>query len=83
VNISGLENVTIASFSTDGVDGPTDAAGAVADGFTLKRAESLKLDPASYLEQNDSYRFFKKLGDIIVTGQTGTNVMDIATLICV
>lgn len=82
MSISGLENVTIASFSTDGVDGPTDAAGAVVDGFTLKKAESLKLDPTSYLERNDSHRFFKKLGGIIVTRPTGTNVMDIATLIC-
>lgn len=81
MNISDLENITIASFATDGVDGPTDVAGAVADGFTLKKAESLKLNPASYLERNDSYRFFKKLGDIIVTGPTGTNVMDITTLI--
>lgn len=81
MRISGLENVTIASFATDGVDGSTDAAGAVADGFTLKKAESLKLDPASYLEWNDSYRFFKKLGDIIVTGPTGTNVIYITTLI--
>jgi len=83
MGISGLENVTIASFPTDGVDGPTDAAGAVADGFTLKKAESLKLDPTSYLERNDSFWFFKKLGDIIVTGQTGTNVMDMAILIYV
>lgn len=82
MNISGLENVTIASFATDGVDGPTNAAGAVADGFTLKKAESLKLDPISYLERNDSYRFFKKLGDTIVTGPTRTNIMDMVTFIC-
>jgi len=83
IGISGLENVTIASFSTDGIDGPTDAAGAVADGFTLKRAKHLKLDPLDYLERNDSYSFFRELGDLLVTGPTGTNVADIACLILI
>lgn len=80
MNISGLEKVTVASFSTDGIDGPTDAAGAIVDGFTLERAEDLELDPADYLERNDSYNFFKKLGDLLITGPTGTNVMDVAVL---
>lgn len=79
--ISCLENVTVASFSTDGIDGPTDAAGAVADGFTLEKSESLGLDSEDYLRRNDSYNFFKELGDLLITGPTGTNVMDVACLI--
>lgn len=83
IGISGLGNVAVASFSTDGVDGPTDAAGAIADGFTLERAEHLGLDPTAYLERNDSYSFFKELGDLLVTGPTGTNVMDVTCLILI
>jgi glycerate-2-kinase len=83
IGISGLKSVTIASFSTDGIDGPTDAAGAIADGFTLERAERLKLDPATYLGRNDSYSFFKELGDLLVTGPTGTNVMDVACVLLI
>ncbi|HAZ31294.1 MAG TPA: glycerate kinase [Dehalococcoidia bacterium] len=79
--IAGLDTVAIVSFSTDGVDGPTDAAGAVADGFTIRRAEQLGLDPVLYLQNNDSYSFFKQLGDLLVTGPTGTNVMDVVGLI--
>jgi glycerate-2-kinase len=79
--VAGLKNTTIISFSTDGVGGPTDAAGAVADGFTIQRAEQLGLDPAVYLENNDSYSFFKEIGDLVVTGPTGTNVMDVVGLI--
>jgi len=81
LGIAGLKTTTIASFSTDGIDGPTDAAGAVADGFTIQRAEQLGLDPTSYLENNDSYHFFKELGDLLITGPTGTNVMDVTALI--
>lgn len=83
IGISGLENVAVASFSTDGVDGPTDAAGAVADSFTLERAERLGLDPAAYLERNDSYSFFREFRDLLVTGPTGTNVMDVTCLIVI
>jgi glycerate 2-kinase len=83
IGISGLNNVAVTSFSTDGIDGPTDAAGAIADGFTLERAEHLGLDPAAYLERNDSYNFFKELGDLLTTGPTGTNVMDVTCLILI
>jgi hydroxypyruvate reductase len=65
------------SAGTDGTDGPTDAAGALADNGTLARALALGLDPDDYLSRNDSYRFFQPLGDLVVTGPTGTNVMDI------
>lgn len=83
VQIAGLKDVTIASFSTDGIDGSTDAAGAVADGFTSERAKHLKLDPAAYLKQNDSYHFFEKLEDLLITEPTQTNVMDIACAILI
>jgi glycerate 2-kinase len=81
LNLKESEECVIASFSTDGVDGPTDAAGAIVDGYTLKRAKQLGLDPEKYLENNDSYNFFLKLGDLIHTEATGTNVNDIAVIL--
>ena len=81
LNLKDSEECVIASFSTDGVDGPTDAAGAIVDGYTLKRAKKLGLDPEKYLENNDSYNFFLKLGDLIHTGATGTNVNDVAVIV--
>lgn len=77
MEIDGIEGMTMLSAGTDGTDGPTDAAGAVVDGETIQKAVSAGLDPVSYLKDNDSYNFFKKLGTLIVTGPTGTNVMDI------
>lgn len=77
IEIDGLKNVVIASLNTDGTDGPTDAAGAICDGFTVSRAKKKNLDPKEYLDQNDSYHFFQQLGDLIKTGPTNTNVMDI------
>ena len=66
---------------TDGIDGPTDAAGAICDGLTILRARKIKLSARESLIQNDSYSFFEKLGDLIKTGPTGTNVMDIGVVI--
>ncbi len=66
---------------TDGIDGPTDAAGAICDGLTRLRARKIKLSARESLIQNDSYSFFDKLGDLIKTGPTGTNVMDIGVVI--
>ncbi len=77
IQIDGLKDVVIASLNTDGTDGPTDAAGAICDGFTVSRAKKLNLEPTQYLDCNDSYHFFEKLGDLIKTGPTNTNVMDI------
>ncbi len=77
LEIDGLQGVTILSAGTDGTDGPTDAAGAIATGDTVRR----KPDAARYLEENDSYHFFEGLGDLIRTGPTGTNVMDIRLLL--
>ena len=81
LNLKESEECVIASFSTDGIDGPTDAAGAIIDGFTLKRARQLGLDPEKYIANNDSYSFFSKLGDLIYTGATGTNVNDVSVII--
>jgi len=74
--VSGLDWL-ILSIGTDGIDGPTDAAGAWADPRTIKTARALGLNPAEYLEDNDSYGFFKQTGNLIMTGPTGTNVMDL------
>src|SRR4030095_1172610 len=65
------------SIGTDGIDGPTDAAGAIVDATTMTRAAARALDPTSYLHNNDSYRFFSALGDLMHTGPTGTNVGDV------
>ena len=79
--IAGEEDLVIFSAGTDGTDGPTDAAGAVADGETCPRAKQAGLDPFGALEDNDSYHFFEGLGDLIKTGPTLTNVMDITLLL--
>jgi glycerate-2-kinase len=81
LKLKGVDAVVIASLSTDGVDGPTDAAGAIVDGKTLALAAKLGLNPEEYLAENDSYHFFSKLGGLIVTGPTGTNVNDISVII--
>ncbi|MCK4415176.1 MAG: DUF4147 domain-containing protein [Candidatus Eisenbacteria sp.] len=75
--IDGREGIAIGSLGTDGIDGPTDAAGAVATGTSLSRARAVGLDAAVLLNENDSYHFFAALGDHIKTGPTGTNVMDL------
>jgi glycerate 2-kinase len=81
VEIAGLKDCLVLSAGTDGTDGPTDAAGAMADGRTVGRALQAGLDPTKYLERNDSYPFFERLNDLIKTGATGTNVMDIHMLL--
>jgi len=77
VFLEGEERIVLASVGTDGTDGPTDAAGAFADGSTRKNAAGQGLDITHYIRNSDSYNFFKKTGDLIVTGPTNTNVMDI------
>jgi len=74
-------NIVLASFATDGIDGKSDAAGAIADGFTLSRGRQKGLDPDDFLKENNSYEFFKKLDDLFITGPSGTNVMDIQVII--
>ncbi|MBC8200084.1 MAG: glycerate kinase [Desulfobacterales bacterium] len=81
IDIAGAKNIVILSGGTDGTDGPTDAAGAVADTNTLSRAMAMGLNPGYFLENNDSYHFFQKLGDLLITGPTNTNVMDIRIML--
>ena len=73
--------MVVLSGGTDGTDGPTDAAGAIADGSTLARAREKNLDPKDYLLRNDSYNFFQTLDDLVMTGPTRTNVMDLYMLL--
>jgi hydroxypyruvate reductase len=77
IDLAGLDGVVVLSGGTDGTDGPTDAAGAIADGRSVRRARERGLDPANFLSENDSYRFFDALGDLLKTGPTNTNVMDV------
>ena len=79
--ISGLDQTVVFSAGTDGTDGPTDAAGAIADGLTIARAQQAGLDAESYLNENDAYHFFETLNDLIITGPTNTNVMDLRLLL--
>jgi len=81
LKIIGAEGFAIASASTDGIDGPTDAAGAIVDGKTILRSRRLGLDPEEALKNNDSYSFFSRLNDLIMTGPTGTNVNDVTVLV--
>ncbi len=78
---SGYEQVTMASIGTDGSDGPTDAAGAVADGMTIRESLAQGLDIHEYIRANDSYHFHEKLGNLIKTGPTNTNTMDVRILL--
>ncbi len=81
IALEGRPGVLVLSGGTDGTDGPTDAAGAIADGTTVARAAALGLDARRFLADNDSYHFFETLGDLLKTGPTGTNVMDIHLLL--
>jgi len=81
LEISGIEKVVLLSGGTDGTDGPTDASGAVADHTTIQRAKSMGMDPKAHLNNNDAYPFFQKLGDLLITGPTQTNVMDVRILL--
>ena len=74
----------MASVGTDGIDGPTDAAGAIVDTTTLQRAQGAGLKPPEhYLNDNDSYSFFAPLGDLVLTGPTDTNVGDLQVVLVV
>lgn len=77
LGIDGLQGAYVASMGTDGADGPTSAAGAIADGDAVSRAVRAGLDPAAYLRDNDSNSFFREMGGLIVTGPTGRNVNDV------
>lgn len=79
--LQGWPGVVVLSGGTDGTDGPTDAAGALADGHSVERAWALGLDAGKYLRANDSYHFFEALNDLLETGPTLTNVMDLRLLL--
>jgi hydroxypyruvate reductase/glycerate 2-kinase len=76
-----VHHAVIFCAGTDGEDGPTDAAGAVGDDTTFTKAAQLGLDPNDYLRRQDAYHFFRQIGDLVVTGLTGTNVMDLCIVI--
>jgi hydroxypyruvate reductase len=75
------ERVAAASIGTDGIDGPTDAAGAIVDSSTMQRANAAGLTPEAFLNDNNTYRFFERLGDLIKTGPTATNVGDLQVIL--
>jgi hydroxypyruvate reductase len=75
--IDGLDGVVILSGGTDGTDGPTDAAGGIVDGSTIERGKAQQIDAGIYLTRNDYYHFLQATGDLLVTGPTLTNVMDL------
>jgi hydroxypyruvate reductase len=79
--LEGWPGVTVVALATDGTDGPTDAAGAIVDGETVARARALGLSAADSLARNDSYAFFDRLGDLIRTGPTNTNVNDLTFIL--
>ena len=81
MDLAGAEGVCLLCGGTDGTDGPTDAAGAVVDGETIARALAKGLDPREYLARNDSYHFFERLDDLVMTGPTNTNVMDLRVIL--
>jgi len=81
LEIDGWRNLVLLSAGTDGTDGPTDAAGAFADGRTVQMGREKGLDARTFLNENDSYSFFEKTGDLLITGPTGTNVMDLRIML--
>ena len=81
LEIQGQSGITFLSAGTDGTDGPTDAAGAIVTGQMFSQAVKHGLDPQDYLTRNDSYTFFKAINGLVITGPTGTNVMDIQLIL--
>jgi glycerate 2-kinase len=81
IEIQGESGITLLSAGTDGTDGPTDAAGAIVTGQMFFDAVKQGLDPQDYLTRNDSYTFFKTINGLVITGPTGTNVMDIQLIL--
>jgi glycerate-2-kinase len=79
--IDGMKNVTWLSADTDGIDGPTDAAGAIVGGSTIEKAREKGLEPEKFLQENDSYSFHQQMGTLLKTGPTGNNMMDVAVIL--
>ncbi|MBO0889236.1 glycerate kinase, partial [Candidatus Bathyarchaeota archaeon] len=80
IAVEGTDHLVIGTLATDGVDGPTNAAGALVDGTTVIRGRRLGMDPEKFLASNDSYNYFLRLGDLVKTGPTGTNVNDVTII---
>ncbi len=80
--LDGVPGVLLVGFATDGRDGPTHAAGAAVDGTTFARARRAGLDPVRHLREHDAYPLLDAIGDLIRTGSTGTNVADLALILC-
>jgi len=81
IELAGARGVVVLSAGTDGIDGPTDAAGAIVDGATVSRGHLQGYDAGQFLARNDAYNFFHTTGDLLVTGPTHTNVMDIQVML--
>jgi glycerate-2-kinase len=81
LRLRNMDGVALVSVGTDGIDGLSDAAGAVVDGHTVERAGELGMNPLMYLANNDSNSFFSVLGDEVLTGPTGTNVNDVILIV--
>jgi len=81
IELIGEQGIFVGSIGTDGIDGPTDAAGAVTDGATVARAREAGFDPVDVLARNDAYTLLHALDELIVTGPTGTNVMDVQVVL--
>ena len=77
LHLADVPHTLVLSAGTDGSDGPTIAAGAFVDTTTLARADALGMNASDFLARNDSFSFFEKLGDLLITGPTNTNVMDV------
>jgi hydroxypyruvate reductase/glycerate 2-kinase len=75
------DDMVLAAIGTDGIDGNTDAAGAIVDSLVMARSVELGLDWRRYLDDNDSHTFFSQTGNLILTGPTGTNVADLRVLL--
>jgi glycerate 2-kinase len=81
VEVAGMDSMVILSGGTDGTDGPTDAAGGIVDGSTIQRGGAKGLDATAFLIRNDSYHFLKATDDLLITGPTFTNVMDLHVML--
>lgn len=81
LSLEGQHPVSILTFATDGVDGPTDAAGAIVSSYTTLHARKQNTPPEPYIEQNDSYHFHERLQTLVKTGPTGNNLMDLCVVL--
>ena len=83
IKLSGQKGIAMLSCGSDGNDGPTDAVGAYCDWATIGRGKELGIIAEDYLLENDSYNYFDQLDDLIITGPTKTNVMDIQIVLII